>query len=103
MFQGVTKIQLQTINIKKFPQFSPMVLKIKKTTTKKNIWYISYPIPMTYRLHLVSLFQQSKLKSSFVLSKTTKKKKTEIDIWNQKKGDQMNFSCHLSTIPDKTA
>lgn len=66
MFQGVTKIQLQKINFKKFPQFSPMVLKIKKTTTKKNIWYISYPIIMTYPLHLVSLFQQSKLKSSFV-------------------------------------
>lgn len=75
MFQGVTKIQLQKINIKKCPQFSPMVLKIKKPTTKKNIWYISYPIPMTYPLHLVPLFQQSKLKSSFVLSKSTKKKK----------------------------
>lgn len=38
MFQGVTKIQLQKINIKKCPQFSPMVLK--KTHDKEE--YLMY-------------------------------------------------------------
>lgn len=73
--------------------------------TKKNIWYFFCLIPMIFPLSFGHPSPTLKAKIQPCTKQKYKKENTEIAIWHKQKGEQMTFSCYLSsdTIPDKTA